>query len=100
MREKIKEIVFATIKEFNEETDLPIDVSTGEQTRLYGGGGVLSSLNLVALIVMIEEAIETEFDTSIALADEKAMSRRVSPFASVGTLVDYLSELLQTVTNG
>lgn len=94
MREGIKKIVLSIIEEYNSEASEKIDTSAGEKARLFGGGGVLTSINLVSLVVMIEEAIEIEFDRSIVLADEKAMSRRISPFASVGTLIDYIEELL------
>lgn len=94
MREQIKDVVLKAIGEYNDEADVKIDLAQGEKTRLYGGSGVLTSLNLVGLIVMIEEAVEDAFDRSITLADEKAMSRRVSPFASIETLVDYINELM------
>lgn len=94
MREKIKEIVMGSLKEYNDETDKPLDLSEDEKIRLYGGGGAIDSINLVGLVVSVEEALEDEFDVSIALANEKAMSRRVSPFASVETLIDYIEELL------
>lgn len=96
MRERIKQVVLNVLEEYNAEGNEIIDLSSDEKTRLFGGGGVLSSLNLVSLIVMVEEAIEVEFDQSIVLANEKAMSRRVSPFASVGTLIDYIEESLST----
>jgi hypothetical protein len=44
--------------------------------------------------VSIEEAIEDQFNTSIILADEKAMSRRTSPFSRVSYLVEYILELI------
>jgi acyl carrier protein len=94
MREKIRDIVFEVVREFNQESSDLIDLKLGEKTRLFGGGGALSSLGLVSFVVMVEEAIEAEFDRPIVLADERAMSRRVSPFASIGTLIDYIEESL------
>lgn len=72
-------------------TEPPPDL--GEQTQLVGPEAVLSSLGLVSLIVDIEQTIEERWGLSLALADERAMSRRHSPFRTVGTLADYIVEL-------
>ena len=93
-REVISKIVIDCINQYQEELDNKIDLSDGEQTRLFGGNGQLDSLGLVSLIVNIEEAIETELGISLILADEKAMSRRTSPFARISNLIDYIEELI------
>ena len=93
-REIITKLVFDCINQYQEELDNKIDISEGEQTRLFGGNGQLDSLALVSLIVNIEEAIETELGVSLILADEKAMSRRTSPFSRISNLIDYIEELI------
>jgi len=95
-REIISKLVFDCINQYQEELDNKIDISEGEQTRLFGGNGQLDSLALVSLIVNIEEAIETELGVSLILADEKAMSRRTSPFSRISNLIDYIEELIIT----
>lgn len=93
-REDIKNLVIDTISSFGVENNIQIDLSNIEDTRLFGGNSVIDSMALVSLIVEIEEAIETKIGKSIILADEKAMSRRTSPFSKVGYLVDYILELV------
>lgn len=93
-REIISKLVFDCINQYQEELDNKIDMSEGEQTRLFGGNGQLDSLALVSLIVNIEETIETELGVSLILADEKAMSRRTSPFSRISNLIDYIEELI------
>ena len=93
-REKISQLVFNCIKKYQVEYDQIIDLSEGEQTRLFGGNGQLDSLGLVSLVVNVEEDIETELGISLILADEKAMSRRTSPFSRIGNLIDYINELV------
>ena len=93
-REIISKLVFDCISQYQEELDNKIDIIEGEQTRLFGGNGQLDSLALVSLIVNIEEAIETELGVSLILADEKAMSRRTSPFSRISNLIDYIEELI------
>ena len=78
-----------------EEMGEEVDLTEGEQTKLFGGDGVLDSLGLVSFIVTVEEALEDEYGISLILADEKAMSRRTSPFSRISYLVDYIIELIK-----
>jgi acyl carrier protein len=95
-REKISQLVFKSIKKFKDEYDLTIDLSEGEKTRLFGGNGQLDSLGLVSLVVNIEEDIEQELGITLVLADERALSRRTSPFSRIGNLIDYIDELVSS----
>lgn len=95
-RAVISKLVFDCIDQYQQELDNRIDLSEGEQTRLFGGNAPLDSLSLVSLIVNIEETIENELGVSLILADEKAMSRRTSPFSRIVNLVDYIEELVNT----
>ena len=93
-REHICAIVIATLKECNEELNFQELNHPHEETALFGGKGVLDSLKLVSLIVDIEQRIAAEFNQSVVLADERAMSKFHSPFRTVRTLVDYIGEVL------
>jgi len=95
MNDRVYNCIIKTIEEFNEDLDKKIDISKGRETELFSGNSVLDSLGLVNLIVAIEENLAYEFDTNITITSEKAMSRRVSPFLNVGTLTDYVTELLK-----
>jgi acyl carrier protein len=94
-KEELYEIVKAEVANYCIENDFPIDFSEGRKTRLFGGGGPLDSLGLVSMIVQLEELVEEKTGKSIIIADEKAMSRRTSPFATLGLLSDYIFELLE-----
>lgn len=93
-RNQIVTLVLASITMYADELGENFDLSEGEHTRLIGGNSPLDSLGLVSLIVAIEESIEETWGISLTLADERAMSRRTSPFARVGLLVDYIEELI------
>lgn len=88
-------LILNLLQKHFEESNERIDLKEGEMTKLFGGDGVLDSLGLVSFIVSVEEALEDEFGISILLADEKAMSRRTSPFSRVSNLVDYILELIK-----
>ena len=94
-RKKIENLIFSAIKEINEQ--LPQELQLGEsiETVLFGKDGKLDSLGLVTFLVTIEQNIEDEFDVSITIADERAMSQKHSPFRTAGALVDYIKMLLK-----
>jgi acyl carrier protein len=79
------------LKEELEET-----IKLSLDSKLFGGGGPLDSMALVNLIVDLEELIQDDYGKTITLADEKAMSRRTSPFSRVQNLIDYVQEKLNS----
>ena len=83
------------LEEFlKEELEESIELSL--ESKLFGGGGPLDSMALVNLVVDLEELIEDDYGKTISLADEKAMSRRTSPFSRVQNLIDYIQEQLNS----
>jgi acyl carrier protein len=73
----------------------PRPAELGADTRLIGREGVLDSMGLVTLLVDVEQRLEEEHDVVLILADERAMSQQRSPFRSVGSLTDYVCQLLE-----
>ena len=61
---------------------------------IYGSEGLLDSMGLVNLVVALEERIQDEYDVPITIADERAMSQNNSPFRTVGSLAEYIEDLL------
>mgnify|MGYP006199255913 CR=1 FL=1 len=52
------------------------------------------SLGFINLITAIEENIDDELDLVVTIIGEKSMSKENSPFQTVGTLIEYLQELV------
>ena len=90
----ITQLIITSLSELNEELNEPSLENITEQTRLFGGNGALDSLALVSFIADIEESVATKFGKNIVLADEKAMSQKVSPFRTVESLANYIQKLL------
>jgi acyl carrier protein len=90
VREKIKMIVYEAINELNQDLPVEKQLEQGLDTPLFGKSGKIDSLGLVRFIVSIEEKIEEILGHSIMLADEKAFAQKVSPFNTIGTLIDYI----------
>ena len=90
-QKKIESFIIDKITEYSSDNDIEIS-SVSSDTRLIGSSGVFDSMDLVNFIVELEENIEESFDIEISLADEKAMSRRTSPFVNVKSLSTYIIE--------
>ena len=96
-RKTIENLIITSVKEINEQLPQEQQLEQSTKTVLFGKDGKLDSLGLVTLLVTIEQNIEDEFDVSITLADERAMSQKNSPFRTIGTLAEYLNMILNEV---
>ncbi|MEU2505119.1 hypothetical protein ABZ621_10420 [Streptomyces sp. NPDC007863] len=92
MRERLVGLIGNVVAEVNERRDEKIPTGDLLNVSLYGDAGVFDSMHLVNFLTLVEEAIEDEFDVEISLTSEKAVSRRVSPFSSVGRLIEFIEE--------
>ena len=95
MKKIILETIYNSINELNERFSNEKQLTKSTKTVLFGNNGQLDSLELVRLIVIIEQNIEDEFDVSIAIADERAMSQKHNPFRTIGALATYIDILLK-----
>lgn len=88
---KINEIVINTLKDYCEANDIQVDIN--KDTALIGSNKIMDSMGLVNNIVDIETAFLDE-DVEISLTSEAAMSGRISPFRSVGSLCNFIARQL------
>ena len=93
--ERISKAVFAAVDEVNQQLPAGVHVEKTLDAPLYGATGKLESLDFVTLIMEVEEKINAEFGTDITIADENLLSKEKSPFSTLGTLIEYLEELLK-----
>lgn len=98
IKDRVRKCIYDAIDEYNSNKKNNIKLEKNENTVLMGSGSKLDSLGIVNFIVSVEEKIEDEFETSILLADEKAMSGEESPFSNVSVLTNYISNLLENVS--
>ncbi len=92
--ERVLDTIYAAVDQINQTIDGE-PLQKQRETVLFGSKAQLDSLGLINLIVAVEEKVEENFKTAVTLADDRALSREVSPFTTVGTLADYLELLLQ-----
>ena len=93
--DRVVQCVYRVLDEFNAELPSGLKLRKSMDTVLYGPLGQLDSLKLVEIIVAVEQHVEAEFGQTVTLADERAMSQRSSPFATVASLAAYIDELLE-----
>ena len=62
---------------------------------LYGDGAPLNSLGLVNFVIEVEERIQDTTGKTVRLVSPAAMSRKNSPFRTLGALAEYIDELLR-----
>lgn len=91
-RNDVLKVIYDCIDEVNESGWSSI--LKAEESVLFGSGSVLDSLDFVFLIVAVERKMRDQYDASISITSEKAMSKENSPFKTVGSLADFVLELL------
>jgi acyl carrier protein len=94
MHARVQAIVYEAIENLNSELDEDQRIACSPETLLFGGESTIDSLSLVSVIIDVETAVGEAFDRPIALTDDRAMTREVSPFTRVSNLTDYIVELL------
>ena len=93
--ERISKAIFAAVDEVNEQLPKGVRIEKSLDAPLYGATGKLESLDFVTLIMEVEEKINAEFGTDITIADDNLLSKEKSPFSTLGTLTEYLQDLLK-----
>ena len=93
-KNELIDILFSFLKKFIEENEIETFNDITHNTRLIGSESIFDSIDLVTFIVQLEQELNINYDYNLQLADEKAMSRRTSPFINLDTLSNYIKELI------
>jgi acyl carrier protein len=91
--DQIQTIVLDALEMANQAREDNKQLIVSPDAPLFGNGGQLDSMGLVALIIDIEEALN-EAGCNITLTSERAMSETRSPFKDVPSLVAYIEDRL------
>ena len=93
-RQEVEKIIFNGLNLLNDELGPEKKIIVNEKTPLFGVDSEVDSLSLVSLIVDIETCLNSDYNLSISLTDDRAMTRPESPFLRVETLRNYILELV------
>jgi acyl carrier protein len=91
--ETVDGVILAALEGLNRERTAAEQIALSPQTPLFGADSQIDSLSLVSLIVDVETTLNADHGLAISLADDRALARKQSPYASVETLRDYVLEL-------
>ena len=89
-KNQINYIVINVIQEYCATNGLVIK-DLDKDTPLIGSARILDSMGLVNIVVDIETAF---LDEDISLTSETAMSGRISPFRTIGSLCNFIARQL------
>lgn len=90
----LESMILDTIRSLGEDHTIKVPEDLSIKTVLFGKEGILDSLGLVTLVAELENAIHQKFDKLVALADEKALSEKNSPYQTVSSLARYADRVI------
>ncbi|QKF61914.1 hypothetical protein [Campylobacter curvus] len=91
--QNLQELIMSTLRQTCEDYDIKFS-DINEDTKIFGSDALLDSLGLVVFISELEDKISSNLNKDIVIANEKAMSMRVSPFRDVKSLEKFIKEML------
>lgn len=93
------DLVYRTVDEVNAELEDDVQIDKDTEAVLYGRGAKIDSMTLVSFIVAVEDHLHDELGLSTTLANESAMSMERSPFKTVGSMIDYVVDVVGEAPN-
>lgn len=94
-QQQVEAVIFRGIAALNAERAADDQIEATSKTPLFGADSRIDSLGLVSLIVDVETTLNQEHGLEVSLADDRALARPQSPYATVETLRDYVLELVR-----
>lgn len=95
MQEKIRTIIKEAVEELNEQLEEGRKLEFSDDVRLIGRQAAIDSMDFVALVSIIEELVADKLGKNIRVVSDRAFSMERSPFQSIGTLTDFVAELVK-----
>jgi hypothetical protein len=92
----VEQIIEPALREFSRAKHLALN----DETKIFGAGGLLDSINFVGFLMEIEALLKPMAKTPVRLLDNKAFARHDNPFSTVGSLSAYIGELLKDTGHG
>jgi acyl carrier protein len=87
-RQNLRELIEKTLKLISPKAKIQIS----DDLALFAADGVLDSIRLASFLLEVEQQLLETSGVSIRLLTDKALSRKVSPFSTVGSLIDFILE--------
>ena len=98
--DKIARMLFSVIDELNQLRPAAEHLEKNLGSPLAGDNGALDSAGLINLIVLVEQKTAADLGAPILLTDDRTMSRVKDVFGTLGSLAEYIQQLLDEKGNG
>ena len=98
--DKITRMLFSVIDELNQLRPAAEHLEKNLDSPLAGDKGALDSAGLINLIVLAEQKTAEDLGVPILLTDDRTMSRVKEVFGTLGSLAEYIQQLLDEKSNG
>jgi len=98
MSKTLETILYPAVDAVRDTVERGDELKKSATAPLYGDGAPLNSLGLVSFVIEVEERVATATGKTVRLVTPAAMSRKHSPFRTLGSLAEYVDELLTTAT--
>jgi hypothetical protein len=95
IQDQVSSAIGRAIDEVNAQLPLSNRLSKTPETVLFGREAGLDSLGLINFIVALEKHVEDGCGRAVSLSTPEVMLADDSPFASIGSLQNYLTAVLK-----
>lgn len=93
-RDAVLHLVYEAVDEVNGQLPADEQLTKTPETVLSSDSGGLDSLALINLVVEVESRTDQAMGKTVTLVTEDAFGRKPSPFSTIGSLVEYVCDLL------
>jgi hypothetical protein len=93
-RTEIIDEIYAALSRENQARGPSDQIPLIPEARLFGIEGMLTSFDLVSLLLELEDSILARSGQQISLSDERAMAQHKNPFRNPASLADYIFKLM------
>ena len=96
MANVLEEVLYPSVDAVRETVERGEQLQKSPDAPLFGDGAPLTSLGLVTFVMEVEDRVSSVTGKTVRLVSSEAMSRKRSPFRTLGALADYIAELLKS----
>ena len=95
MSDILSDVLYPSLDAVRETVERGDELQKSADAPLFGEGAPLTSLGLVTFVMEVEDRVTSVTGKTVRLVSSDAMSRKRSPFRTLGALADYIDELLK-----
>jgi hypothetical protein len=95
MTNVLEDVLYPAVDAVRDTVERGEQLEKSPDAPLFGDGAPLTSLGLVTFVIEVEDRVATVTGKAVRLVSSDAMSRKRSPFRTLGALASYIDEQLK-----